>query len=63
MFKEAKKCHENPNKVRNEIVLRRITEKCRVDRTETCFGGNSHQTQVKYLENKKKSRVLAKRWY
>ena len=58
MFKEIKGIAGNPNKIKNQIELRKITENAKVDRTETCFRGKSRQTRDQYFESVERIKKL-----
>ena len=63
MFKEIKHIASDPNQIKNQIELRRITESARVDRSETCFGGSSRQTWKEYLKASERAKKASQRWW
>ena len=63
MFKEVKHIASDPNKIKNQIELRRITENARVDRSETCFRGSSRQTWNDYLKASERAKKSGQRWW
>lgn len=63
MFKEIKHIAGNPNQIKNQLELRQITEDAKVDRTETCFGGQSRQTWKDYVKGKELAKEAARRFF
>lgn len=62
MFKETKGIASNPNQIKNQLELRKITEDAKTDRTKTCFRGSSRQTAKQYFESVERAKVLARRF-
>lgn len=63
MFKEVKKIVGDSNQIKNQIELQRIASDTRIDRTESCFAGRSHQTVQQYHKSAERAAKLASKWF
>ena len=63
MFKEIRGIAGNPNLIKNQIELRKITSDAKVDRTESCFAGRSRQTRDQYSESIKRAAEASRKWF
>lgn len=63
MLKAIKNFDDNPNQIKNQIELQRIVSSAKTDRTETCFGGGSQQTQEQYLCSNERAAKIASDWF
>lgn len=62
MFKEIKGIAGKPNQIKDQLVLRKMAEDAKVDRTETCFRGKSRQTRNDYIESIERIKILQRKY-
>ena len=65
MFKEIKRIAKcGPcDMIDNYLALLKFTRDAKIDRSETCFGGLSHQTRDQYAEAAKRAAEAASKWF
>ncbi len=63
MFKELKKISVDSNQIKNQLELQRIASVSRIDRTESCFAGKSHQTMQQYYKSAERAAKSANKWF
>ncbi len=63
MFKETKGLAGDPNQIKNQIELHRITSDAQIDRTESCFADRSRQTREQYRKSTERAAKTASKWF